>query len=107
MHMEYPAVYHLPVHLPGQNTVVFCPEDDIEDVVNNVRIALFLDGLRSMQILNWWQQELITICIKIFQRGLFGIGPEENERSVSTIRPLVECTLFLSLLVNASTCMFC
>jgi len=47
MHMEYPAVYRLPVHLPGQNTVVFRPEDDIEDVVNNVKDSPLLGWFKA------------------------------------------------------------
>ena len=47
MHMEYPAVYQLPVHLPGQNTVTFNPEDQIEDVVNNTKDTPLLGWFKA------------------------------------------------------------
>lgn len=47
MHMEYPAVYRLPVHLPGQNSVVFNPEDQVEDVVNNVKDTPLLGWFKA------------------------------------------------------------
>jgi Helitron helicase-like domain at N-terminus len=33
MHLEWPAVYRLPVHLPGEHMVVYDPDDNPEDVV--------------------------------------------------------------------------
>jgi len=33
-HLEFPAVYHLPIHLKDDQTVYFDPKDDIQDVAN-------------------------------------------------------------------------
>jgi hypothetical protein len=34
MHLEWPSVYRLPVHLPNEQMVVYNPEDDAQDVLN-------------------------------------------------------------------------
>ena len=49
MHMEWPAVYRLPVHLPGQQNVVFRAEAQLENVVNNVKDTELLGWFKANQ----------------------------------------------------------
>jgi len=35
MHLEWPSVYYLPVHLPNEHMVFYNPEDDAQDVLNH------------------------------------------------------------------------
>lgn len=37
MHMKHPSVYRLPVHLPGEQMVVYDPGDDIQQVVEHAQ----------------------------------------------------------------------
>ena len=46
MHMEWPAVYRLPVHLPGEQTVVFSEDDSIHELVENPKIT---------QLMGWFE----------------------------------------------------
>ena len=49
MHMESPAIYHLPVHLPGQQSVVFHAEAQIDNVVNNTKDIELLGWFKANQ----------------------------------------------------------
>ena len=49
MHMKWPAVYHLPIHLPGCQSVVFQAEAEIENVVNNVKDTQLLEWFKANQ----------------------------------------------------------
>jgi hypothetical protein len=49
MHMEWPAVYHLPVHLPGQHMVAFRPNAQLNNVVENVKDTSLLGWLKANQ----------------------------------------------------------
>ena len=49
MHMEWPAVYRLPVHLPGRQSVVFRAEDEVENVLNNVKDTQLLGWFKANQ----------------------------------------------------------
>ncbi|XP_076909337.1 uncharacterized protein LOC143566550, partial [Bidens hawaiensis] len=39
VHYRFPSVTRLPFHLPGQQTVVFADDDDVEDVLNKTTIG--------------------------------------------------------------------
>ena len=49
MHMEWPAVYHLPVHLPGQHMVAFRPNAQLNNVVENVKDTALLGWFKANQ----------------------------------------------------------
>ena len=49
MHMEWPAIYRLPVHLPNQQNVVFHAEAALEEVVNNVKDTQLLGWFKANQ----------------------------------------------------------
>ena len=47
MHMKWPAVYHLPIHLPGQQSVVFQAGAQIDQVVQNAKNTKLLGWLKA------------------------------------------------------------
>ena len=49
MHMEWPVVYCLSVHLPGCQSVVFQAEDEIENVLNNAKDTQLLGWFKANQ----------------------------------------------------------
>ena len=49
MHMEWPAVYCLPVHLPGQHMVAFWPNAQLNHVVENVKNTALLGWFKANQ----------------------------------------------------------
>ena len=46
IYMKWPAVYCLPIHLPGHQSVVFQAEDEVENVLNSVK---------DTQLLGWFK----------------------------------------------------
>ena len=49
MHMEWPAVYCLPIHLPGQQSVVFHADAQIDQVVQNAKDTRLLGWFKANQ----------------------------------------------------------
>ena len=49
MHMEWPAVHRLAVHLPGRQSMVFQAKDEIENVLNNVKDTQLLGWFKANQ----------------------------------------------------------
>ena len=49
MYMEWPAIYHLPIHLLGHQSVVFWAEAENENVVNNVKDTQLLGWFKANQ----------------------------------------------------------
>ena len=49
MHMEWPAVHCLPVHLPGQHMVAFRPNVQLNNVVENVKDTALLGWFKANQ----------------------------------------------------------
>ena len=49
MHMEWPAVYCLSVHLPGQQSMIFQAENEVENVLNNVKDTQLLGWFKANQ----------------------------------------------------------
>ena len=49
MHMEWPAIYRLSVHLPGQQNVIFCAEAHLPDVIDNVKDTQLLGWFKANQ----------------------------------------------------------
>ena len=49
MHMEWPAIYCLPVHLPGRQNVAFRADAQLEEVVNNVKDTQLLGWFKANQ----------------------------------------------------------
>ena len=49
MHTEWPAVYCLSVHLPDHQSVIFQAEDEVENVLNNVKDTQLLGWFKANQ----------------------------------------------------------
>jgi hypothetical protein len=49
MHMEWPAVYRLPCHLPDRQMVAFCANAQIDEVVNNAKDTELLGWFKANQ----------------------------------------------------------
>ena len=49
MHMEWPAIYCLPVHLPNQQNVVFHAEAHLQEVINNTKDTQLLGWFKANQ----------------------------------------------------------
>ena len=49
MHMEWPAVYHFPIHLPDQQSVAFQADAQIEQVINNAKDTHLLGWSKANQ----------------------------------------------------------
>ena len=49
MHMEWPAIYRLPIHLPGQQSVVFQAGAQIDQVVQNAKDTKLLGWFKANQ----------------------------------------------------------
>ena len=49
MHAEWPAVYRLSVHLPDRQSVIFQAEDEVENVLNNVKDTQLLGWFKANQ----------------------------------------------------------
>ena len=47
MHMEWPAIYHLPVHLPGEQNVVFRVDANIQELVENPKVTELMDWFKA------------------------------------------------------------
>ena len=54
MHLEWPAVYCLSVHLPGHQNVVFDPDRPLEEMVNSVK---------DTQLLGWFKANADPVLI--------------------------------------------
>jgi len=55
-HLEFPAVYRLPVHLKDQQTLYYDPEDDILEVANR-------PSSTKTQLTEWFNANKDPICI--------------------------------------------
>ena len=49
MHMEWPAIYCLSVHLPGQQNVVFCAKAHLPEVIDNAKDTQLLGWFKANQ----------------------------------------------------------
>ena len=49
MYMEWPAIYRLPVHLPGRQNVVFRAEAHLPEVIDNAKDTQLLGWFKANQ----------------------------------------------------------